>query len=687
MKPPVTATPRGRRRGALAAAIAAASVAVALAAGATPAHASFTVAHCGGSSINGEGSSLQNAAQNNFWVPSVFDTSNGCGSGAPSVTYKSDGSGCGIAAMGGGSAASGCLSAGNTGVAGYRDPLTRYSGSDAPMTPAQKANAEAAASANPGLLHTIPVASAAITVVVNPPAGCELLDPGTGTAANGAGSTNGNTSTGGVNDPTGLPTGDKFADKDLRVHITAAELENIWDGTASTWGDVWGANISGAPTSAQAPGGATCQTYPVRRLVRRDGSGTTFNFKAYLGLLPGTPAGLWTTAPVQGDNNTWPVTTSSNTTPPDVVANVCTSGGYICKAAANGGGSLAAAVTATDGSIGYLDLATARQKGFDVTKSQTPPDHTYWIPLETVQPGNGNLVTSGRFIEPTADKTAHINGGSGALGANCTSADYRNIPTTPASDPTLGDWSTAIATGSVNGNTSTYPVCALTYDFAFDDDATAYGNTMSEQLQARTVKDYLTAVVSNIGQFGLASADYGTLPASIVQLAQNGVNAIDWNKAANAGNGGTGGGGGGGGNNNTTTTTTTTTTGPPSNQFSITGTSVRSGKIVLNATLPGPGTIAVTITGPNGLAVASLPAQSVGGGAGTLTLMPTSRAKTLLAQRHRLTVTVAVTFTPTGGSPNAKSEQVTLIQAATAKKHKKHKKHKKAKKGKKGKKH
>ena len=207
---------------------------------------------------------------------------------------------------------------------------------------------------------------------------------------------------------------------------------------------------------------------------------------------------------------------------------ICTAGSHREK----GGGSLASAVEATSGSISYVDLATGRQKGFDMLAKKA--DHTYWIPLQTINPAKADEVGT-NYVEPTVSPISHVNGNGAPTGANCTNADYRGVPATPASDPTLGDWSNAIATGSEDG--VTYPACALTYDFAFDDDAPVYGNTQIEQERARTVFDYLSAVESNAGQLGLASADYGTLSLSMIQIGQKGVAAIDWNKAAGSGGG------------------------------------------------------------------------------------------------------------------------------------------------------
>jgi hypothetical protein len=674
------AAERGRIRLALAVLCAAVALtAVALAP--TSAHANFTIAKCAGSAVQGEGSSLQAVAQEQFWTQDVFYTSFGCGSGALSsspVTYKSDGSGCGIAAIGGGPGAKATCAPGTqeaqNAKAGERATTTRFAASDAPLTPAQKAAAQAEGTEKAGLIHQIPVAAAAVAAIVHFPEGCSLEDP---TQSGG----NGDTTTGGVNDPGDKDgTGDLATEETLRVHIPAAELEKIWDGEAVTWGQVLTSeakvHIVGTNDTSVLNSGVACANVPVRRIVRLDGSGTTYNFKAYLSLLPGAPSSLWTTAPVVGDNNVWPVTNSKNETPEPAnkATNVCEDASHICTAAAEKGGPLAAAVRETDGSIAYVDLATARKEHFDIEKKKT--DHTYWIPLQTINPEKPENERVGtNYVEPTAVATAHIVGNGATLGANCTNADYRGMPTTPASDPTLGDWSGAIATGSTD--TVTYPACALTYDFAFDDDAPVFGEGGEEQARARTVKDYLEAIESSAGQLGLGAADYGTLPLNIQGIGQKGVAAIDWKKSA-----------GSGGSKQeekpvtpppTTTTTTTATPGvtpSPSNAFSIASAKVKGKDIVLSLQLPDPGKIQVKATG-GGVTVSNVSA-SVSGGSGTVTLAisKSALAKLAKAKGHKLSVKITVTFIPTGGTVATQTKTLTVTQAAVTPK-------KKASKGKK----
>jgi hypothetical protein len=659
------------------------------------AHAAFTIGKCQGAPVAGQGSSAQKEAQQEFWSTTVWhgaEGAGGCGGSAPAVTYAPEGSGCGIASIGGEASSANCFGFEAKGSGpGIRAASTRFAGSDAPLTVTQQINADAAGGEKPGVIHQIPVASFAVAIIVHFPEGCKLKSPGTGAASNGkVGSENGDTSTGGPNDAPGGETGDTAAEETLRVHISAEEMEKIWDGTPQTWEDIVPvADLEEDAKSAHPTTPAACGALPVTRLVRFDGSGTTFNFKAYLSLLPHAPSGLWTEAPIGGDNHIWPETGTEKKQPEKVTITepkagekvyTCASANHICTAFANGGGELAAAVSGVNGSIGYADLATSRKHGFYMEKKAD--DHTYWVPMQTISPEEGNKVGEA-YVEPT--ETPKSNTVASPEGADCTDADYRNYPTEGA-DPTLGDWERAIATGATKTAIASdpihaYPVCGLTYDFAFDDDAPVFGNTQIEQEKARTVKDYLEAVESTKGQFQLALHDYGTLPLNIIHIAQNGVAAIGWDKSAGAEGPKeeptkspppSGGGSGGG-----TPATTTTVTTPPSNAFSIAGAKVKGKNIVLSLVLPGAGSVQIKASG-GGVTVSNVSA-SVGGGQGTVTLPISSAAlkKLAKAKSKKLSVTITVTFTPAGGTAATQKKTLTITQASVAGKGKKKTKHKK----------
>jgi ABC-type phosphate transport system substrate-binding protein len=683
----------GRIRIVLAMLGAMALIAVAAASAPSAAHAAFTIEKCKGAPVEGQGSSAQKEAQLELWSTTIWHGPSGCGGSAPAVKYAPEGSGCGIASIGGEASKSNCFGfeAKESG-AGLRPGPTRFGGSDAPLTETQKTNADAAGSVHAGVIHQIPVAAFAVTIVVHFPDGCKLKEPGTGKAENGKGSLNDDTSTGGPNDPPGGETGDTYAKETLRVHITDEELEKIWDGQPQEWKNIVpeaDMEVDAKATKNTVLNVSECGKMPVIRIVRFDGSGTTYNFKAFLGLLEATQgtSGLWTTAPIAGDNTKWPETFDGTPAEPPVVGSSkeCAPSefpNHICRAFEKGGGEVAVAVQKTNGSIGYVDLATARKKGFYM--KEEADQHTYWVPVQTVSPEENNKISES-YIEPT--KTPGSNLSASSEGANCLGADYRGYPSASASepDPTLGDWEKAIATGGskkalAEEPLATYPVCGLTYDFAWDDNAPVYGEGGQEQAKARTVKDYLEAVESQEGQYQLVLRDYGTLPPNIIQIAQNGVKAIDWKKEA-----------GSGGKTEektvtpppaTTTTTTpiTTTIAPPipSNAFSVSTAKVKGKDIVLSLVLPDAGEVQVKASG-GGMTVANLSA-SVSGGKGTVTLAisKAALAKLAKAKGHKLKVKITVTFTPAGGTAASASKTLTLTQAELSAK-KKASKHKKKK--------
>ncbi len=600
------------------------------------------------------------------------------------VTYESKSSGCGLDAMGAGIPASGCTLSGNPesvyGKPGYRDTTVRIGASDFPPDPEEEANVDKGPTGGQqeGEIHVIPVASAAVAVVVHFPEGCTLEGPGTGTADSGEGTINEDVSTGGVNDPKNEATGDSEVSNTLRLHLPAQALEEIWEHKITKWGEI--PTPTGSSTLAsymtETVSGSDCATKPIFRIARNDTSGTTYNFKAYLSLLPSNKEDggikLWKEGQVGSTNIAWPIADASN---PEIPVEVpaskeCTtalSPNQICRANAEGGKSLAEAVKATDGSIGYLDLATARKEGFVLTAGK--PNYLYWLPLQAVNPAESEpskrighpLV----FDEPTVHPEAHFNTTSVLeKGANCKGADYRGIPSageSPDKEATLGNWANAIATGG-----SSYPVCAITYDLAFQNDASVYGSEAPEEEKARTVKEYLSSVVSEPGQTELPEFDYGLLPDTtktpLLEDAEKGVAAIEWNPV------------GSGGSkeepkpppatNNQILPPAVGAPVVPSNAFSIASEKVKGKSIVLSLVLPDPGKLQVKATG-GGVTVGSVSA-STSGGKGTVTLAISKAALSKLAKAkgHKLTVKITVTFTPTGGTAASQTKTLTVTQAA-----------------------
>jgi ABC-type phosphate transport system substrate-binding protein len=652
-------------RRAVLAGIAAAAVGLAGIAGigAQDAHAAFTIPECqGASSVKGQGASFQKDLHI-FFKTEFEGQGYGCGGNPTAPSFNANGSGDGIASAGGGGgdsvleciAARACPTVGGKLVAGTRDLTVSFQASDDPPTTRQVSDAELGDpnnAADDAILHVIPAATGSAALLVRVPTGCNI------NTVNSAYLTNARD--GSLN---GADTGDSIANRTARLRFPNRVVDAIFagDDSADTWGDI-APGISGDPTSAQYAGAYRndCGSIPIRRIVRFDNSGTTYGWKAYLNLA--NPGRGWTNPQyTTNPNTTWP-DPSGDRKPVAIDSStaVCPINGVnLCSAAANGGGALADAVNAVDGSIGYADLSTARVKGFDFTGRE---DHTFWAPLE-VDPERGS---TGIYAEPTAVPTAHTPGAT--KGASCGNATVRNLPaqsTWRNSDPTLGDWSAAFAAGGAG----VYPACILTYELAWDDSAVVYGASDTEQAKARTVKDYLTRLVSPQGQSAIKAADYSSLPNTASQplatWAQAGVASIDWNKKANV------------------VTPPPVVVPPvvvppvvnppvspakPSNAFSVPSSKATSSLMTFTLQLPGKGALKVAATtkvGKRTVRVASASASPKGAGKVTLRLKLSSAAKSALARAKSKKITVAVkfTFTPAGGDAKTITKNVTVRAA------------------------
>ncbi len=208
-----------------------------------------------------------------------------------------------------------------------------------------------------------------------------------------------------------------------------------------------------------------------------------------------------------------PRTDCNPTTPP-----TGPQGTHLTSGCANGNGPLMAKLAATDGGVGYSDIATARANGFDIVPSASAgsrDDDRFWT--QTTNP-------SGQFVEATPGPE------------RATRPRARRAPTArstvftgvPAS--TLGDWQNANGTDSPTG----WVICTLTYGLVFDDYKGPYSlqgaGDAAEEQKARSVKDYWEAIVSDGGQDALFAQDYAQLPPEHPEHARAGVNAVCWDK-------------------------------------------------------------------------------------------------------------------------------------------------------------
>jgi ABC-type phosphate transport system substrate-binding protein len=315
-----------------------------------------------------------------------------------------------------------------SGSRGSINTAKAFIGTDDAPTAAQIENMRVVA--NEANVAVIPVAQTAIAVIANPPTGCTI------------------------------------------GKITNPDLEKAFRGTFTTWGQI--------STAEGSCGG------PITRVVRADGSGTTFQFKNYLSLanpnsLP-CVAKTWKeigpiTNTVTGKPNVlWPESCTGNT-----LSSVVRPGGA-------GGAEEVKKVNSISGSIGYAALPDAEASHAAVIL---------------------NLGNNGQKAAESATYASPV-GAPGA--ANCGAAVYQ----VPAEGLKVGtglnvDWSKTFGANASIGGTA-YPLCALTYDLAFN----GYQLAGFLQKQEVTVHDYLREFVTAMGQARLeaAGAYYNPLPTS-----------------------------------------------------------------------------------------------------------------------------------------------------------------------------
>lgn len=375
--------------------------------------------------ISGQGSSLQKIAQENVWIP---------GSKC-SVHYNPSGSAAGLLAFGVG------------GDESPRSTKDAFIGTDdAPsgsFSTGQLHEMEIAAlgTATEPEDIVIPVAQAAIAVVVNPPTNCLL-------------------------------------EKD---HITNADLQHVFLGLTLLWSEI--STIKEDVTGA-------CKTHIIR-VVRKDGSGTTYQFKHYLfeinkEKLPCVSETWKELQPETTQNLKWPE---------------CL--GLLARPAKTGGGAVAELVKNLLGSIGYAALSDARAKF-----TSEEGNHYHWLAVE-------NEHTK-KFVFPgTSTGEPSLTVGN----ANCVGTAYDNKPSPPVVADV--DWSEVYGghpgSGSASLQNENYPICTLTWDVALMN----YTQADLTHLEGLAAKEYLMYVtLKEEGQKALENHDYGQVEEAVGTYAE-----------------------------------------------------------------------------------------------------------------------------------------------------------------------
>ncbi|HET6506123.1 MAG TPA: substrate-binding domain-containing protein [Baekduia sp.] len=246
--------------------------------------------HCLGANITAQGSSLQGAAQD-IWTGAVggggFNVSaSGCNTAPnkPTVAYDRSSSGSCLGGLGA-----------NGGAVSTTYP---FCGTDDAPNATQIANVTTTTG---GQALSIPVAQAAIAIVVSPPTGCTIST------------------------------------------LTPAQVESVFRGATTSW------------TTLNAACSGT-----INVVTRNDSSGTTYQLKHYLTTVnSGAVSGTSTWADLQSpaNNTVWPgAVTKSQSGCASAMALPCSGG----AGSGSGGGDEVRTVGAAGSSIGYAALSDAR---------------------------------------------------------------------------------------------------------------------------------------------------------------------------------------------------------------------------------------------------------------------------------------------------------------------------------------
>lgn len=510
------------RRIALVCIVAAAAIAALAAPGAASA-ASDLGAQCSGSSVEGLGSTFQAPLQQKLWNPKFNEVEhplacNGTqgSKGKPAVVYN----------QGTGNTGSGaCLKAFGAEKTAPKYSAFPFCGTDEAPNLTQKKEIEehAEAGVEEKALETIPVAQGAVAVIVNLPAGCKaqsVVEVGTHKSKLG------------------------------RLVFDHTTLEAIYSGVVKNWKEAVGLQgVNHGEDQLTCTGGTAEEETPITKIVRRDKSGTTHIFKAYLLQISTEnikmeafnepeegsgkkPCGValpeeektWAQVSEGCENQRWPTAAK------------------IVRPSANGNPALIQKVAETPSSIGYADLAVTRENGefskkFNATTktgggenkkgSETKlgeQNERFWVQIQDSAPG----VSPVKYAEPASDGDVEK-----AANSNCAGTIYAAKPGEkfPPKN-TRETWFAAKA----ELTQKKYSLCGLTYDLALRQyyfflhpEGTAEA---ASKEKATTVENYLIWALNTKsekgggGGFLANNHDYEKLAGAVLKEAEAGVKEI-----------------------------------------------------------------------------------------------------------------------------------------------------------------
>jgi ABC-type phosphate transport system substrate-binding protein len=380
---------------------------------------------CGGSAIEGAGSSLQELAQESLWGPG-FNGAGGVCPGGPSISH-----------------AAGAWN--ETCQPGQIDTEFSFVETESPPNATEmKCIEEAAGGAN---VIVTPVASTSISIIANPPPGC------------------------------------RFAEE---TGISNLDLQKVFRGSLTTW--------AGLETTE-----GTCNA-PITRVVPRNASGATSQFKTYLSRMNGgmepcvgrTWLELRSSSGTPSPNVTWPEECPGNKLSP------------VARAAADGGGSAVTKTDETEGGIGYV--ATPELKTSGTTES---------LVTVALQNNGKTKSTEANFAAPEL-----------GTAANCFATPFF----VPINSRPIHFFATGISIDWSNTNGvfpniggSGYSLCVLTYILTLRGMSLVNAGQVAPEPQPFTLGQYTTIndylheyIVQPAGQANLETEYYSPLPSAQV---------------------------------------------------------------------------------------------------------------------------------------------------------------------------
>ena len=437
------------------------------------------------SSVYGSGSSFQNTAQLNVWIPG-YATHTNC-TAAPTITYTKTSSGLGLAEFGATCAAAG-IDPSQDPTAGALTPpvIDTYVGTDDAPLGGQMGCAQVASQAKTLNLLTIPVAQAPVALLLSLPANFSIT----------------------ASSVVDLPNVDLDALYTASVPAGGTDSHN---GGAAYPANTWGAFFALlAGNSGQSltitdngTGAGDGGEKPITLQVRSTPSGTTYAFKNYLNQVDPT---AWTA--YADDFDLWPAATTNT-------GNAS-------------GGNLATDTAKNPGSVGYAnqaDAASAGNGGFTAGSTATTFGGSASHQILWAQEQNNGLGTS----SPTYSDPSNFALGSTAVGNCSISALTQTEVGAPYS--ATDSWNGVLASDPNSGadlGAGSYPDCALTYILTWKHYRAPklFGSTPAAQNQANFAQDFLKYVTSvSGGAAAIQSNFYQAVPNGFVSK-QNAATAL-----------------------------------------------------------------------------------------------------------------------------------------------------------------